>query len=214
MKSSQKFTLIELLVVIAIIAILASMLLPALSNARDRAKMTQCQGNMKQLGSAFTMYMDSYQWWMPGISAKYDGGHNGASIYLFAEEIGQKRWVNDEAQTIKFLQCPKNILNPEGAGYAIVARTNERLTKFHHPSSVPVFFDNDFYKNDVSELGKMGYWWANVLYRQKRHLNKYLNYTCMDGHVESRDYDAARMASTTPTDRLWAIWSYPHKKLW
>ncbi len=59
-RQKQSFTLIELLIVIAIIAILASMLLPALSKSREYAKSIKCINQMKQQGVAFSMYLGDF----------------------------------------------------------------------------------------------------------------------------------------------------------
>lgn len=115
--SRGRFTLIELLVVIAIIGILASMLLPALSRARDSARSISCVNNLKQAGLLMGLYANDFETWMPVYYKRATGG------YSWVDSMVADGYLPSATNTI---MCPS--YNPTSVDEAFSPGSTTRYT--------------------------------------------------------------------------------------
>lgn len=209
-----EFTLIELLIVIAIIAILASMLLPALRNARETSKRIACLSNFRQIGLGMIQYIQDNEMTFPVSSGLTSEGHTIWGIeslrpYYWNGEDGRFWWskndvavpTNKKNAVLPLEICPSDQKEAtrDHFGHTYVARTagaSRLKVKFYrNPSQAVMFFDSDTDDDNPA-------WWCEN-FQWQRHGNT-VNMWHLDGHCRTVRFGEKE----TNMAWLWTLHSY------
>ncbi len=160
------FTLIELLVVIAIIAILAAILFPVFSKAREKARQTQCTNNQRQIALAISMYVQEHDETLP----------DAATIWQSIKLSSSLQPSNLAAQTTQanVTRCPDKTSVPNGYAYnGYLSLLNMGDTSIIDPTELFLIADT----KSISNIA-----WSNSDIDDMRHASSFIS-ASLDGHV-------------------------------
>jgi prepilin-type N-terminal cleavage/methylation domain-containing protein/prepilin-type processing-associated H-X9-DG protein len=163
----RAFTLVELLVVIAIIAVLAGLLLPALSRSKEAARAAACIGNLHQIGVALQLYVDDNHNHLPVMRDRSSAGDSPPTNALPSPDVV----LRAELGNTNVLRCPSDradIFELTGASYSWNSLLNGQNAdslsvlgmNFTAPA-IPVFFDKESFHSALGSKSAVNYLYAD-----------------------------------------------------